>query len=164
MGACHRSRAFTFVCGHLFSFVDGRLCLWRWLWEAVAVNGGVVSSSMGGCSCLWALNIHGWVMVICGHWMFVHGRSWLLTVEGCLLAVDVHGWAVMVVNSGGSSVGAQLSGDASVGSHGHVGHVHLCVGGRGPWVLIVDGGWWWVMVVLLSLLSLVVLPCGYLLW
>ena len=82
---------------------------------------------------------------------------------GHLWALDVHLWAVVVINGGGSSMGSTVW-CHSVGGCGCVGCVHLCVGGRGLWVLIVDEGWWWVMVVLLSLSSLVVLLCGRSLW
>ena len=81
---------------------------------------GVMSSSVGGCSHLWALDICGWVMVVHGHWMFICGQLWSLMVEGRLWALDVCGWAVVVVNGGGSSVGAQLSGVTSVGICGCV--------------------------------------------
>ena len=57
---------------------------------------GAVSSSMGGCSCLWALDVRGCVVVICGHWMFVGGGSWLLTVECCPWALKICGRASSV--------------------------------------------------------------------
>ena len=54
---------------------------------------GAVSSSMGGCSCLWALDVCGWVVVVRGHWMFMGGGSWSLTVERHLWALKICGRA-----------------------------------------------------------------------
>ena len=181
-----RSWVLAIVHMCLLSFVGIHFRSWTAVFIVVVVVGGggcqrgVVSSSMGGCSHLWALDICGWVVVVHGQWMFICGGLWLLMVEGCPWALDFCGWGVVVINGGGSSVGTQLSGVASVGSCGCLGHVHLCVGSRSLWVLIIHGGWWWVMVLLLlllslvvivphrycpsSLLSLVVLPCGHSLW
>ena len=83
--ACHHPCLFMGAGCHSCAFVGGHLHLW------LSMGGHVIV--LGGCCCLWALDIYGWVVVICGHSIFMGGGGhcqWgSFVIHGC--SMFVHG-------------------------------------------------------------------------
>ena len=145
-------RSWVLAVLHACSLVEGSssfMGVHGWLSSFVAVIvGGHTLSSVGGLWSSVALDVHGWVVVVHGHSIFMSGgRLWALDVCGWLwssmrvVCVVCRQWAVVVVHVGVMFiyVGAVAVVVICRRSWPPVGLDHPCVGGHHPWVVVVNG-------------------------